>query len=105
MKALIPAALLAALLGGCASFGGDQSADKGVREVTFVCERGEPVLVRFHTQPDKAVLVRSGTEVELPAQVTASGYWYTNGPVGIRGKGDAMSLELGRMVPIQCQAQ
>ena len=42
--------------------------------------------------------------IDLAQQRSASGFIYSNGPNTIRGKGDALTIEIGRMVPIQCQA-
>jgi len=72
--------------------------------VDFSCANGESLRVRFRKDPDVAVLVRNGESVELPQQRSGSGFIYSNGPNTIRGKGDALTVEIGRRVPIQCRA-
>lgn len=73
--------------------------------VAFRCDNGETVHVRFDKARESAVLVRGGEEIELLQQRTGSGFSYSNGPNTIRGKGDQLSVEIGRMVPIACVAQ
>lgn len=72
---------------------------------SFHCTNGETVRVRFYTAKETAVLVRQGEEIELAQQRSASGFIYSNGPNTIFGKGDKLTIEVGRMVPIQCVAQ
>lgn len=79
-----------------------QNAD---REVAFTCANGESISVRFSPTNSKAVLIRNGHSVELPQQPSGSGFVYSNGPNTIRGKGLDLTVEVGRMVPIQCRAQ
>lgn len=92
-------ALLASCLIACAS---TQKATE--RNVTFSCTNGETVSVRFQPDDDMAVLTRHHTDIELQQQPSASGFIYSNGPNTIRGKGDELIVEIGRMVPIQCKA-
>ena len=40
--------------------------------------------------------------VVLPGKPTGSGYWYSDGRHGLRGKGKEAMWEVGRMVPIKC---
>ena len=70
----------------------------------YECERGEPALVRFHTGEERAELIYDGQVTALPQAPTGSGFYYTNGKMGIRGKGEELFLEIGRMAPIRCQA-
>ncbi|MCE7032926.1 MliC family protein [Lysobacter sp. GX 14042] len=96
-------ALSAALLAACTTTtpaGGD-----AIREVAFDCTNGETLSVRFDQARERATLVRHGNEIELPQQVSGSGFIYSNGPNTIRGKGDALTVEIGRMVPIECTAR
>lgn len=91
------------LLSGCAS----QSQAIGDSQdvvADFRCATGEQITVRFLAQQEAAILTRHGENIELRQQPAASGFWYTNGPISVRGKGDDLSLEIGRMVPIKCQA-
>lgn len=97
---LAPLAVLAA---GCAT-----TADPGssaAREVAFSCTNGESLSVRFLPEREAAVLLRNGDEIELQQQVSGSGFIYSNGPNTIRGKGNELTVEIGRMVPIQCTAR
>ncbi|MGY1459591.1 MULTISPECIES: MliC family protein [unclassified Luteimonas] len=75
-----------------------------MREVAFSCDNGESLSVRFHAAQERAVLLRNGDAIELAQQPSASGFVYSNGPNTIRGKGDDLTVEIGRMVPIQCKA-
>ena len=43
--------------------------------------------------------------IELQQQPSGSGFIYSNGPNTIRGKGNDLTVEIGRMVPIQCKAR
>ena len=38
-------------------------------------------------------------------QPSGSGFAYGDGRHNLRGKGDALTLEVGRRVPLQCMAQ
>jgi len=49
--------------------------------------------------------MREQSEISLPQQPSGSGFIYSNGPNTIRGKGNALTVEIGRMLPIQCQAR
>ena len=72
--------------------------------VRYNCERGDAIEVQF-SGTGAATLYRGDTVTELSQAPTGSGYYYTNGKVGIRGKGDEVRLEIGRMAPIQCQVE
>lgn len=75
-----------------------------VKRVSYHCANGEHVELQFFPQQDRAVLVRHGTAIELAQQPAASGFLYSNGPNTVRGKGQELQLEIGRMVPIHCTA-
>lgn len=75
------------------------------REVTFGCAPDADLRVRFFPAQGVAVLLRDGDTLELQQQPSASGFIYSNGPTTIRGKGDALTVEIGRMVPLQCRAR
>ena len=81
----------------------DDSSD--VREVAFTCANGETLSVHFLMAKGVAVLVRNGRTIELQQQPSGSGFIYSNGPNTIRGKGDDLIVEIGRMAPIQCKAK
>lgn len=99
---LVVALALAICVVGC---GGHTRPDPPpMTKVLFDCENGESALVRFHTAEELADLLYDGQVNELQQQRTGSGFYYTNGKVGIRGKGDELLLEIGRMTPIRCHA-
>lgn len=75
------------------------------QEVDFVCSNGEKLAVRFMTAGERAVLLRHGQAIELQQRPSGSGFIYSNGPNTIRGKGDQLTVEIGRMLPIECRAQ
>ncbi|MEI6895744.1 MAG: MliC family protein [Colwellia sp.] len=72
-------------------------------EISYVCERGKPVLVRYYKNEELAVLIREEQTIELHQEPTASGFLYSNMKVSIRGKGSNISIGFGRMVPMSCQ--
>lgn len=94
---------LAILASGCASTTTPDSPAE--LEVAFSCTNGESLSVRFLPEREVAVLLRNGDEIELQRQVSASGFIYSNGPNTIYGKGDELTVEIGRMVPIRCTAR
>jgi len=96
--------LLSLFLLGCTSLTG-QAEPTGERRVGFTCDNGEEVEVRFFPLQGVAVLVRHGKTIELQQQPSGSGFIYSNGPNTLRGKGDEIMIEIGRMVPIKCTAR
>lgn len=70
----------------------------------YQCNFGESVQVTYYTNEERAVLERHGELIELKQKPSASGFIYSNGPNTIRGKGDRLVLEIGRMAPIECKA-
>ena len=95
---------LIALVIGC------QSADYSAMStpqtrVQFQCVNGEAVEMRFFPQQGVGVLVRAGTTLELQQQPSGSGFIYSNGPTIVRGKGSELTLEVGGMAPVHCQAR
>lgn len=98
--------LAACVATACGTVPDDDStgAAGDMREVAFDCGEAQPVVVRFDTVGERAFMLRNGEEIELRQQRSASGFIYSNGPNTIRGKGDALTVEIGRMVPIQCKA-
>lgn len=79
------------------------SADEIV--ATFACTTGENLTIRFLPSRRVAVVVRNGESAELAQQPSGSGYRYGNGWTNIRGKGRALTLEVGKAAPLECQAQ
>lgn len=110
MKAWIPATFLALAVHGCASTPSGPSAGStdGIaglaRDVSFRCGTGEVLSVRFIPARGIAVLTRRGLSIELPQQPSGSGFIYSNGGNSLRGKGNDLTVELGRMAPLQCTA-
>lgn len=75
------------------------------REVAFACANGELLTIRFSPAKSVAVLMRHGQHMELQQKPSGSGFIYSNGLHTIRGKGDDLRIEIGRMAPIQCRAK
>lgn len=76
-----------------------------VNVVNYQCENGESIRVSYFIDQEKAILERNGDSIELPQRPAASGMLYSNGPNTIRGKGNDLSLEIGRMMPVACSAK
>ncbi len=75
------------------------------RNVRFTCTNGEWLSVRFFTEEARAILTRNGQDIALTQQPSGSGFIYSSGPNTIRGKGQDLTVEIGRRVPLQCQAR
>lgn len=103
MRPLATMFLSSLLLPGCSSLSG-QGDPASERRVVFACDDGETVEVRYFPLQGVAVLVRHGKTIELQQQPSGSGFIYSNGPSTVRGKGDEISVEIGRRVPIMCKA-
>lgn len=86
---------------GCAA-SSPQPKSTGERRVQFLCTNGEEVEMRFFPAQGVGVLVRNGKPMELQQQPAGSGFLYSNGPNTVRGKGDEIIIEIGRMVPLKC---
>lgn len=84
--------------------GAQTAADAGADTVEYSCRGQQNIKVTYYANEGKAVLHRHGSSIELQQQRTGSGFAYSNGPNTIRGKGKELRLEIGRMVPIICQA-
>ena len=100
---MIVATFLAIIGSGCATAVHQNHSANG-HEVAFSCTNGESLSVRFLQAPSVAILMRNGDSIELPQQRSGSGFIYSNGPNTIRGKGNDLTVEIGRMVPLQCKA-
>ena len=90
------------VLSGCAT--PDAPAPSGEHEVAFSCDNGEQLQVRFSQARGMATLLRNGEAIELPQQPAGSGFAYGNGRTTVRGKGDELTVEVGRMLPFHCRA-
>lgn len=97
-------AILFSLLTACTGTGGSGSETSNKAIVRYSCERGGPLEVEY-TGGESAIVYRDGTTVKLLQAPVASGFHYTNGKLGIRGKGNDVMLEIGRMAPIPCHAE
>ena len=75
------------------------------RRVSFRCDDERNIEVRFFPMQGVAVLVRNGDNIELQQGPGASGFRYSNGPNTIIGKGNELTLEIGRMAPINCRTE
>ena len=105
MKSLIAALFVTCLSTACASAPPVDGKSPEVREVAFACANGPDLSIRFFTARGIAVLVRNGEPVELHQQPSGSGFIYGNGTTTIRGKGNDLKVEVGRMAPLQCKAK
>ena len=104
MKLLI-AAIAAVISTGCVSTPPAAGGSMDEREVAFACDNNESLSVRFAPLREVAFLMRDGDKIELKQERAASGFVYSNGPNTIRGKGNQLTVEIGRMMPIQCTAR
>jgi membrane-bound inhibitor of C-type lysozyme len=73
------------------------------RAFAFSCDDGQRIQVRFSRSRNLATLVRAGESIELPQQASGSGFIYSNGRTTLRGKGEELMLEVGRMAPVRCR--
>lgn len=73
------------------------------RSFAFACDDGQRIQVRFSHARRMATLLRGGESIELPQQASGSGFIYSNGRTTLRGKGEELILEVGRMAPIRCR--
>ena len=103
MRILI-AAIAAVVSVGCVSTAPPASGSMGEREVAFACDNNESLSDRFIESRDVAILMRGDDKIELKQQRAAAGFVYSNGPNTMRGKGNDLTVEIGRMMPIQCKA-
>jgi membrane-bound inhibitor of C-type lysozyme len=104
MKTILAATALACLAAACTSPPLAGSRAPEVHEVAFRCTDGHSLSVRFFPAQESAVLLRNGDAIELPQQRSGSGFIYGNGSTTIRGKGKDLTVEIGRMVSLQCRA-
>ena len=102
MKMIALSVLVSCSISGCAT--APQDGTLQTREVLYTCTNGDAVAVRYSTPPDTALLLRNGAEIPLNQQASTSGFVYSNGPNTIRGNGNNLTVEIGRMMPIECVA-
>lgn len=99
MKMLL-VGLVAASLVGCATHPSDGAVTE--RRVSYSCEGG-PDLTVVYAGNVARVVQPDGSTVELPEQVTGSGFAYGTPMHSLRGKGSELTYTVGRMVPRQCR--
>lgn len=104
MKLLIAAMVVTCLASACVFKPPSNDNSPNDREVAFACSNGQSLSVRFFHAQGLAVLVRNGETMELQQQPSGSGFIYSNGSTTIRGKGNDLTVEIGRMVPLQCSS-
>ena len=93
-----------AVMAGCAARIGPHESPTTVAPVSYTGSNGERVQVMFLPDSGTAVLLRDDQRFDLPQQPAASGFWYSDGRHGIRGKGEELQIETGRMAPLPCRA-
>ncbi|WP_406623672.1 MliC family protein [Acidovorax sp. SDU_ACID1] len=101
MKTLYSAFFCSFLASACSSSPPVQTD----RDVAFSCANGDNISVRFSLVNETAVLTRNDGSIELQQQPSGSGFMYSNSSSTIRGKGDELTVTIGRMPPIQCKAK
>lgn len=105
MKLIVTTTFVTCLTCACALTAPINDNSPNDRQVAFTCTRDESLSVKFFPAQGVAVLVRNSDSIELQQQPSGSGYIYSNGPITIRGKGDDLTVEIGRMAPLQCKAK
>lgn len=103
LRPALAAVAAAAWLAGCAA---PPPGEPGARVVRYACDHGDEVEVTYRPPPrNSALLQRGAMEVELAPQPSGSGFVYSNGQHTLRGKGDELTVEIARMVPLRCFAR
>jgi membrane-bound inhibitor of C-type lysozyme len=75
------------------------------RTVQYFCNDGERLTVRFDPARGIAVVERGESEMELRQEPSGSGFRYGNARAEIRGQGDELIFEMGRMSSsLRCEA-
>ncbi len=100
---LLAALLTTVALTGC-STGMEASSENALTRVAYSCDRGMPIAVVFYPAEGRAELMRNDDVISLESVPVGSGFKYTSVQTTIRGKGDELILEVGRMAPITCKA-
>lgn len=91
------------LLSACATQ--PQPAQDEILTVNYQCGNHQPIRVRYFTQLEQAELVLDGQVYYLAQQPAASGFWYSDKLRSLRGKGEELSLEIGRRAAVLCIAE
>lgn len=89
-----------------ALFAAPQPSQAEAINAVFNCDGGLTLNVVFDNDKDPALAVVTieGEEPQtLPIAMSGSGYAYSNGKYGLRGKGDEAMWEVGKMAPINCK--
>lgn len=84
-------AAAAAMLAGCQTPCPSPTTDQaeGPTRATFACDDGSRLIVTFTRRPDVADIVQDGyPSIQLPQQVTGSGYRYAAEGAELRGRGE-----------------
>jgi membrane-bound inhibitor of C-type lysozyme len=79
-----------------------QPAAAATINATFACANGLKLAVVFDNTANTATVTTDKLNVVLPARTTGSGYWYSDGRHGLRGKGKEVQWEVGRALPVKC---
>jgi membrane-bound inhibitor of C-type lysozyme len=81
------------------------AAQRASPEVTtYGCDDGTKLAVAFDKAAGTAqVELDNGNEIVLPQAEAGSGFFYTNGKYGLRGKGEEARWEVGRKAPVMCK--
>jgi membrane-bound inhibitor of C-type lysozyme len=92
---------------GCTTVNNSANNNASEIEVAFTCTGGESLAVRFFPNQEKAMLIRNGETIELQQERAASGFRYSNSnkSTTISGKGKDLTVTIGRMTPLECQAK
>ncbi|MET0091776.1 MAG: MliC family protein [Candidatus Thiodiazotropha sp.] len=104
MCKLITVMILSSVLVGCATVENHEK-ESHARLVLYDCTNGESLSVRYLSSEQSADLLHRGVSFQMKQQPSGSGFVYSSGPNTIRGKGDDLVVEIGRMVPLRCQAR
>jgi len=91
-------------LSACSSVDSNTANETDVNLVGYSCDRGEHITVEYSTSKEQAILSRNGKTSVLPQVRSASGFKYSTGRTTIQGKGEQLTVTIGRMAPLKCQA-
>jgi membrane-bound inhibitor of C-type lysozyme len=100
MKVVIVLLILTAFISAC-NFVITDDISK-VSKATFICTDGQLLSVHIIHNKSTAILVQNGKSIELQQKPTGSGFMYSSGANSIRGKGNNLTVEIGRETPLHC---
>ena len=111
LRAVAIATALGGFLGACAS--GTNAPppmmppSPAEMRVSYACDNGESVDVRYFPQQGIGVLIRGGQNVELQAASTPPGFTYSSGQTTLRVAPDrlSMTMNVGMMATATCKAR